>query len=147
LIVTRTFSKCYGIAQARVGYGVLSEKLSGYYDEIDLPFSVDTIGAELAREALLDHRFVLTYRQLVKTEKAKVVNELKRRGFQISATHESCPIFVVGHSELSDKLDQYFLSKKIHVLPGTYFDNLSAQFVRINTPVSAQDFIERLSQL
>ena len=146
LIVTRTFSKCYGIAQARVGYGVMSEKLGHYYNEIDLPFSVGTVGAEIAQQALLDHQFILSSRQSVKTEKAKVVNELKIRGFNISASHESCPIFVAGRPESSDNLGQYFLSKKIHVLPGTYFDNLSAQFVRINTPVSAQDFIERLSK-
>jgi hypothetical protein len=37
-----------------------------------------------------------------------------------------------------------FMKKGIHVAPGTSFDNLSDAWVRINTPVSAREFISRL---
>ncbi len=146
LIITRTFSKCYGLAQARVGYAVLSKELGHFYDEIDLPFSVSTIGAKLAREALMDYKFVTTSRKRIKTEKIKVITELKKRGFSISETNDTCPIFVAGSSnDINGKLDDYFLSKKIHVLLGTDFVNLTDQYARISTPVSGSDFINRLS--
>jgi histidinol-phosphate aminotransferase len=145
LIVTRTFSKCYGLAQVRVGYSVLSEQLGRYYDEVDLPFSTATFSAELAAVALLDHDFILNTRKRVRTEKLKIIAELKRRGFLISETSDTCPIFVAGSRGRDDKLSDYFLSKKIHVVSGIAFDNLTEKYVRISTPVSAQDFITRLS--
>ena len=51
LVVTRTFSKGFGIAKFRVGYGILPEVLSGYYDKIELPFPVSALGAHMATAA------------------------------------------------------------------------------------------------
>lgn len=59
LVVTRTLTKGYGIGRFRVGYAILSTELGNYYDRIDLPFSVSTMGGSLAREALLDQDFIL----------------------------------------------------------------------------------------
>lgn len=59
LIVTlRTFSKLYGLAGLRVGYGVMPEELAGYLNRIRQPFNVNSLAQAAARAALQDHAFV-----------------------------------------------------------------------------------------
>ena len=89
LVVTRTFTKGYGIGRFRVGYAILSTELGEYYNRIELPFSVSTMGASLAREAIKDHEFILTLRQQVRTEKKKLTNELSRRGYSVAESWNS----------------------------------------------------------
>ncbi len=59
LIVTRTFTKGYGIGQFRVGYAIMPDALSEFFNKIELPFSISEMGASLAKEALLDQTFIL----------------------------------------------------------------------------------------
>jgi len=145
LIVTRTFTKGYGIGQDRVGYTILPTELAGYYDTIELPFSVTVLGASLAREALLDQDFILNTRQQVKAEKEKLTRELSKRGYLISETYESCPIFITRHKDKDVDLQAEFMSKGILTVSGRTFVNLGKNYVRINTPPKAERFLARLN--
>ncbi|CAC9542688.1 Biosynthetic Aromatic amino acid aminotransferase beta (EC 2.6.1.57) [uncultured Gammaproteobacteria bacterium] len=53
LIITRTFSKAYGLAGLRVGYSVSSSKISDYINRIRQPFNVNHI-AQVASVSALD---------------------------------------------------------------------------------------------
>ncbi len=53
LIITRTFSKAYGLAGLRVGYAVSSVKIADYINRIRQPFNVNHI-AQAASVAALD---------------------------------------------------------------------------------------------
>jgi histidinol-phosphate aminotransferase len=146
LVVTRTFTKGYGIGRFRVGYAILSTELGGYYNRIELPFSVSTMGASLAREALLDQDFILNLRQQVKAEKEKLTRELSERGYLIGETCESCPLFVLGHKDKDVDLKEDLLSKGILTISGTDWENLDKNYVRVNTPRRAEDFLARLER-
>lgn len=146
LAVTRTFTKGYGIGRFRVGYAILSTGLGNYYDRIDLPLSVSTMGGSLAREALLDQDFILNLRPQVKAEKGKLTRELSQRGYLIGETHESCPLFILGHKDKSVDLKKGLLSKGILTTPGTDWENLGKNYVRVNTPSRAEDFLARLER-
>jgi len=143
-VVTRTFTKGYGIGRFRVGYAILSTELGDYYNRIDLPFSVSTMGASLAREALLDQDFILNLRQQVKAEKEKLTRELSERGYLIGETCEFCPLFVLGHKDKDVDLKENLLSKGILTTSGTDWENLGKNYVRVNTPRRAEDFLARL---
>lgn len=54
LIVTRTFSKAYGLAGIRVGYGVMHPNLAELINRVRQPFNVNTLGLIAATEALDD---------------------------------------------------------------------------------------------
>ena len=53
IVTVRTFSKIYGLAGLRVGYGVGSEDLISYVNRVREPFNVNSI-AQAAAEAALD---------------------------------------------------------------------------------------------
>lgn len=58
LIVLRTFSKCYGLAGLRIGYGVLSSALNRYIDRVRAPFNTNLLAQRAAVAALGDDDFL-----------------------------------------------------------------------------------------
>ncbi len=58
LIVTRTFSKIYGLAGLRVGYSVSSSELCDLFNRVRQPFNGNSLGLAAAQAALEDDDFV-----------------------------------------------------------------------------------------
>lgn len=54
LVVSRTFSKCYGLAGLRVGYGVSSPEVADLMNRVRPPFNVNSIALAAAEAALGD---------------------------------------------------------------------------------------------
>jgi histidinol-phosphate aminotransferase len=58
LLCLRTFSKIYGLAGIRVGYGIGDPALIDILNRVKLPFNANALGQEAATAALDDHEFV-----------------------------------------------------------------------------------------
>jgi histidinol-phosphate aminotransferase len=58
LLISRTFSKCYGLAALRVGYTIGPAPLIGYVNRVRATFNVGTLGQVAALAALDDAAFV-----------------------------------------------------------------------------------------
>lgn len=54
LIVTRTFSKAYGLAALRLGYAISSSQIADILNRARLPFNVNTLAASAGEAALQD---------------------------------------------------------------------------------------------
>lgn len=64
LIVTRTFSKLYGLAGLRLGYAISTLKIAESLKHSALPFSVNSIALAAAEAALADHEHIKSSRLL-----------------------------------------------------------------------------------
>lgn len=64
LIVTRTFSKAYGLAALRVGYGVMSESVAELLNRVRQPFNVNALAQVAAVAALSDEAYVEDSRRI-----------------------------------------------------------------------------------
>ncbi len=58
LIVTRTFSKAYGLASLRVGYGLSHPDVADLLNRVRQPFNVNSMALAAARAALIDQEFI-----------------------------------------------------------------------------------------
>lgn len=58
LIVTRTFSKAYGLAGLRVGYGVSGPDIAGLLNRVRQPFNLNVLGLHAAEIALADDEYL-----------------------------------------------------------------------------------------
>lgn len=58
LVVTRTFSKAYGLASMRVGYGVSSTEIADLLNRVRPPFNVNSFALAAAKAAVLDEGYV-----------------------------------------------------------------------------------------
>lgn len=63
LIVSRTFSKIYGLAGLRVGYAVSSAELCDLFNRVRQPFNGNSLALAAAKAALDDDDFVMRSRQ------------------------------------------------------------------------------------
>ena len=144
LMVVRTFDKGFGLCSLRVGYGIVPNELSGYLNKVAPPFRATAISSYLATAAISDRNFITNCRQRIKPEKEELINGLKRKGYLVGESYEYCPIFLLGHKDQGIDLMQELLSKGILTVPGTDFEHLGKNYVRINCPVSAEEFLGRL---
>lgn len=82
LIILRTFSKIYGLAGLRVGYGILSEEMAGFFEKVRQPFNVSFPALQGATAALTDKAFV---------ERSKALNTQGLRFWEESLSKMGIP--------------------------------------------------------
>ena len=80
LVVTRTFSKAYGLAGLRVGYAVAHPSVIAVLERLRESFNVNCAALAAAEAALDDHDHLARVREFNRSERAWLVTELTRRG-------------------------------------------------------------------
>ena len=80
VLVTRTFSKIYGLAGERIGWATGAPELIGTLNRIRGPFNVTNSGQAMALAALADHGFVAHSRAHNRTERERFVAALAAMG-------------------------------------------------------------------
>ena len=80
LIVFRTFSKIYGLAGLRVGYGFANECIVDYIERIRPPFNVNILAQAAAVASLQDKKQVKKGQKLMKKEKEYMYKEFGKLG-------------------------------------------------------------------
>jgi histidinol-phosphate aminotransferase len=97
LIVLRTFSKCFGLAGLRVGYGVGDSELVNYLNRLRQPFNVNSMAQVGALAALGDAEFV---ERSVKTNsdgKRQLYKAFDKAGIEYLKTEANFICVNVGH--------------------------------------------------
>ena len=80
LIVTRTFSKVYGLAGLRVGYAACHERIADLLNRVRQPFNVNNLAVAAAVAALGDEAFVRESYALNAAGMAQLLEGCKRLG-------------------------------------------------------------------
>ncbi|MDP2168975.1 MAG: histidinol-phosphate transaminase [Rhodocyclaceae bacterium] len=96
LIITRTFSKIYGLAGLRVGFAVAAPELADLLNRVRQPFNLNNLALVAARAALDDHLFVAESYQLNRRGMEQIVAGLKRLGLEHIPSHGNFVTFAVG---------------------------------------------------
>jgi histidinol-phosphate aminotransferase len=135
LVVMRTFSKAYGLAGLRVGYGVADPELTGWLDRIRMPFNVNLPAQRACLEALKDEAFVKRAVSVNNTQRAIVARTLGEMGFGVG---ESATNFIFARSPMPGRslfnallrqgviirsLDEYGLPHFVRISIGTAAQN------------------------
>ncbi|MEK7845677.1 MAG: histidinol-phosphate transaminase [Nitrospinota bacterium] len=80
VIILRTFSKIYGMAGLRIGYGFARDKLVGYMNRVRQPFNVNSLALIGAVAALKDKNHLERSREVNKKGKEYLYGEFKKLG-------------------------------------------------------------------
>lgn len=80
LIVSRTLSKCYGLAALRVGFALASVEVTDYLNRIRQPFNVNHLAMVAAVAALKDEDFIARSREVNKAGMAQLEAGFKALG-------------------------------------------------------------------
>lgn len=83
LLVLRTFSKAYGLAGLRCGYGLTSPVLTEAIRKVATPFGLSAVAEACALTALADDQAMRSQVLQIGKEKARVLSELRNFGWTI----------------------------------------------------------------
>ncbi|MGH7409554.1 MAG: histidinol-phosphate transaminase [Candidatus Methylomirabilis sp.] len=72
VVVLRTFSKIYGLAGLRIGYGLTTPEIAGYLNRLRPPFNANSLAQRAAFAALEDEEHVAQSRAMNEAEMANV---------------------------------------------------------------------------
>jgi histidinol-phosphate aminotransferase len=81
-IVLRTFSKIYGLAGLRIGYGMAPPPMVELLERVRAPFNVNALAQRAALAALDDHAHLSSSRQVNELGKAYLSDGLTRLGLE-----------------------------------------------------------------
>lgn len=111
IIISRTFSKAYGLAGLRIGYGIANKQIAGALNKIREPFNINRLAQIAAIAALKDDAFLKKVVGHVEKEKIYLYRELEKRGltFVKSATN----FILVDFKRDTGNLYNYLLKRGI----------------------------------
>lgn len=96
LLVSRTFSKAYGLAGLRIGYGVGSKELIGLLNRVRQPFNVTSVGLAAACAALDDLEFLARSAHINRRGMEKITAALDELGLEWIPSAGNFVTFRVG---------------------------------------------------
>lgn len=111
LIVTRTFSKAFGLAGIRVGYAVSNKDFAQTLMRAKTPLSLNLVSERIAIAALRDTRFVKKTVRMVERNRGPLSNGLGALGFEVFPSDAN---FILAKSPMpSDQLVSNLAKKGI----------------------------------
>lgn len=119
LMILRTFSKIYGLAALRVGYGIAREEVINEILVTKQPFNVNTPAQIGASAALDDREFYEKSREMNRTGKYFLYRELDRLEMKYYPTQANFICIYVGMD--SKKLFEEMMSKGVTIRPLSSF--------------------------
>lgn len=145
IIVLNTFSKIYGLAALRVGYGMGSESLISWILRAKEPFNVNVLAQVGARAALSDIEHVNRSIELNESGKEYLYKEFANRGYKSSTSGAN--FIWVDIKQDSKKVFDALLKKGIVIRPGYVFGATTHIRVTIDKPEVNRYFIEMLDDV
>ena len=96
ILTLRTFSKVYGLAGLRIGYGIGHPTLVAEMNKLRTPFNVTSVGQAAALAALDDEEHVRKSVEINRTERKRLYEQLKRMGLQPVASETNFVFVPIG---------------------------------------------------
>ena len=145
IIILHTFSKIFGLAGLRIGYGIANNELSDALKRVRSPFNVSIIANAAATAALDADEHVAESIKINNEGMAYLTSEMKKLGLNVipSVTNFLLVDFSHDAMELNNKL----LRKGVIVRPMASFEMPKALRISIGLPDENRKFIKALKEV
>jgi histidinol-phosphate aminotransferase len=141
-IVLRTFSKIYGLAGLRLGYGITGSELAGYLERARHPFNVNRL-AEVAALAALDDRDHAEMSRRVNSEGvAYLTRELTALGIEVWPTDAN---FILARA--GEGIHDALLQEGIIVRPLASFGMADHIRISVGLPEENERLVKTIKRL
>jgi histidinol-phosphate aminotransferase len=143
LILSRTFSKAYGLAGLRVGYALAHAQVADMMNRVRQPFNVNSVALAAATAALADEEFVRRTNELNRRGMEQIVQGLRRLGLDYIPSYGNFVSFRIG-----DGLGMYrrLLELGVIVRPVANYEMAEYLRVSIGTQQENEKFLAALQQ-
>lgn len=145
MIILRTFSKAYGLASLRCGYGIAKEELIQYFNRAINPFDVNLFAQKAAETALGDKDFLKVVKNANREGKQYLYAEFTKLSLKYIETEAN---FIMVNVERDDmEVFGNLMKKGFIVRPGTLLGMVGWLRVTIGTMEQNQKFIKALKEI
>ncbi|MFB4211364.1 histidinol-phosphate transaminase [Shouchella sp. JSM 1781072] len=145
LVVLRTFSKAYGLAGLRVGYGITSQVIAQAIDPVRPPFNNNSIGHQAALAALEDEAFIQSCKEKNKVEMNRLEDFFESQGFYVYPSETNFLMIETGIP--GNKVFQAFLEKGFILRSGEALGYPTGIRISIGSQEENDAFLEVASQI
>jgi len=130
LFILRSFTKSFGLAGLRIGYGLGSKNIIEILQRVKIPWNVNYIAQSAASAALCYSEFLEKSRKNIKKENSFLMNSLSQ--IQWLTCFKSSTNFILIKTKINSKLLQKKLLKKnILIRDCSTFCGLNENYIRI----------------
>ena len=145
VVTLRTFSKVYGLAGLRIGYGVMPAVMAGYLNRIRQPFNTGSLAQVGAAAALEDHGFLEKTLRLVHDELDYLFRSLDELNIRRFPTQSN--FFLIDVETNADRIYEKMLRQGVIVRSMNSYGY--PNFIRINIglPQENRRFVRTLAQI
>ena len=145
LVVLRTFSKLYGLAGLRIGYGFGSKEVIDYMNRVRQPFNANLLAQAAANAALDDMAFISKTLKLVREGLDYLYSGIKDMGLEYVPTQTN--FFLIKTPMGGQKTYQLMLREGVIVRSMDSYG--LPEFIRINVglPEENERFIKTLKRI
>lgn len=145
VIVTRSFSKSYGLAGLRIGYGVSNPEIIKCMEAVREPFNVNMLAQVAALAALKDKNFLLKTKKVVREGKRFLYAEFRKLGLRYVPSVTNFVLFEVGKD--SGEICKRLLKKGVIVRDMKAWELDSFIRVTVGTEKENKRFIKELKRI
>jgi histidinol-phosphate aminotransferase len=143
LIISRTFSKAYGLAGLRVGYAMAHEQITDMMNRVRQPFNVNSIAQAAAVAALNDMDFVQKTFELNQRGMQQIIAGLSKLGLSYIPSYGNFICFRIGGATA---MYRRLLELGVIVRPVANYDMPDYLRVSIGLESENEKFITALAQ-
>lgn len=142
LLVSRTFSKVYGLAGLRVGYALSHPTVADLLNRVRQPFNNNSLALLAAEVALDDQQHVADAVALNTAERARLVRELTAMGLAVLPSQAN--FVTIDFAREAKPIHQGLLERGVIVRPMASYG--MATFLRVSVGTAAENtrFLEAL---
>ena len=113
VIVSRTFSKVYGLAGLRVGYGLARPDIAARLRQFRTGASLNILGVRAAIAAYKDQEFMLDCKTRINASRTAITSYLKDSGYKCTDSRANFVFFQLGNS--LNRFQEAMLERNIRV--------------------------------
>ena len=140
-ILTRTFSKVYGLAGLRIGFGFMQPAVAELLNRVRQPFNVNSLALAAATAALGDKKFVAKSTRMNRLGLVKLERALNTLGLE---TIPSCANFVTFRVSRAGAVYEKLLRQGVIVRPLAGYEMPDHLRVTVGTPKENERFLKAL---
>ena len=145
VISLRTFSKAYGLAGLRIGYGVMPPEVADYLNRARQPFNVNSLAQVAALAALDDEKFLLETQKVVREGLAFLYGELAKLQLRTHATQANFFLIEVGYD--GQKVYEEMLRRGVIVRAMNSYGLDNCIRISVGRPEENERFVETLKEV
>jgi histidinol-phosphate aminotransferase len=145
IIIARTFSKLFGLAGLRIGYGIAKKEIIEILERIRPPFNTTLISQEAANAALKDTDFIEKTKKINNEGKQFLYSKLKNLG--INYTETEANFILVKFGKKTEEICNKLLHKGIIIRKMTSFGLTDYARITIGTKQENRFFIDKLKEV